>query len=49
MARQGDLELVTVQAVGAESAARIDSGPRIHMARVRELGEKLTFEARIRE
>ena len=49
MARQGGLDLVAMQAVGAETSAGIDPGPRIHMARVRELGEKLSFVAGIRE
>src|SRR5260370_31810964 len=45
VARQGGLDLVAVYAVGAKTCVRIDPGAGIHVAGVRELGEKLSFVA----
>jgi hypothetical protein len=47
VSREGDLDFVAMQAVGAKTGARIDPGPRIYVARVREAGEKLPFVAGI--
>src|SRR5260370_27065732 len=49
VARARDLGLMAVETVGAEAGMRIDPGPRVHVARMRELGEKLSGQAGIRQ
>src|SRR5260370_152504 len=49
MPRPRDFGLMAVETVGAETGVGIDSGPRVHVARMRELGEKLSGQAGIRQ